>query len=202
MCGEVRPEHVGPAADARRLGRHAARPRRARLHRPARPHRASASSSSTPSARPRRPQTAHDVRNEFVLRAEGEVVARAPEAVNPNLPTGEVELQVDSARDRLALDAAPVPARRGERRRDAAPPLPLARPAPRRSCSATSACARRWSSIDPADDGGGRLPRHPDADPLQADARGRARLPRPEPAAAGPLLRAAAVARRSSSSCS
>jgi aspartyl-tRNA synthetase len=38
---------------------------------------------------------AHEVRNEFVLQAEGEVVERAPENVNPGLPTGEVELQVD-----------------------------------------------------------------------------------------------------------
>ena len=38
---------------------------------------------------------AHQIRNEFVLQAEGEVVPRAPENVNPNLPTGEVEIQVD-----------------------------------------------------------------------------------------------------------
>jgi aspartyl-tRNA synthetase len=41
-------------------------------------------------------EVAHEVRNEFVLRAEGEVVLRTPDAVNPALSTGEVELQVDS----------------------------------------------------------------------------------------------------------
>ena len=100
-----------------------------------------------PERAPEAHAVAHELRNEFVLRAEGEVVARAPEAVNPNLPTGEVELQVDTLEIVSRCAAAPVPARRGERRRDAAPALPLARPAPRRGCSATSACARRWSCV-------------------------------------------------------
>jgi aspartyl-tRNA synthetase len=50
---------------------------------------------------------AHEVRNEFVLQAEGEVVARAPEAVNPNLPTGEVELRVATLR--IVSRSTPLP---------------------------------------------------------------------------------------------
>jgi aspartyl-tRNA synthetase len=51
--------------------------------------------------------TAHEVRNEFVLRGEGEIVPRAPEAVNPNLPTGEVELRLD--RLEIVSRSTPLP---------------------------------------------------------------------------------------------
>jgi aspartyl-tRNA synthetase len=49
-----------------------------------------------PERAPEAARKAHAVRNEFVLHAEGEVVPRAPDAVNLNIATGEVELQVDT----------------------------------------------------------------------------------------------------------
>jgi aspartyl-tRNA synthetase len=48
-----------------------------------------------PERSPEAAAVAHDTRTEFVVRARGEVVRRAPDAVNPNIATGEVELQVD-----------------------------------------------------------------------------------------------------------
>jgi aspartyl-tRNA synthetase len=95
MCGEVRPEHIGRPlvlsgwANARRdhggLVFVDLRDRTGLCQLVVNPERA-----------PDAARTAHEVRNEFVLRAAGEVVARTPEAVNPHLATGEVELQVEA----------------------------------------------------------------------------------------------------------
>jgi aspartyl-tRNA synthetase len=52
-------------------------------------------------------ELAKEIRNEFVLQATGRVVARAPEAVNPNLPTGAVEMQVDELR--VVSRSTPLP---------------------------------------------------------------------------------------------
>jgi aspartyl-tRNA synthetase len=55
---------------------------------------------------------AHEVRNEFVLQAEGEVVRRAPDAINPNIPTGEIEIQVDTLT--IVSRSDPLPFQIGE----------------------------------------------------------------------------------------
>jgi aspartyl-tRNA synthetase len=105
-CGEVRPEHVGRRltlagwADTRRdhggLVFIDLRDATGLCQLVVNPERA-----------PEAAKVAHDVRNEFVLRAVGEVVPRAPEAVNPNLPTGEIEVQVDELE--VVSTSAPLP---------------------------------------------------------------------------------------------
>jgi len=60
-----------------------------------------------PEHSPTAAETAHEIRNEFVLQATGEVVARAPDTVNPNLPTGQIELQVDELR--ILSRSTPLP---------------------------------------------------------------------------------------------
>src|SRR5688500_16364149 len=52
-------------------------------------------------------ELAHQIRNEFVLRAEGTLVARSAETVNEAMPTGEVELQVDSLQ--IVSRSTPLP---------------------------------------------------------------------------------------------
>jgi aspartyl-tRNA synthetase len=106
MCGELRPEHVGRRvalagwADTRRDHGNLIfvdlRDRTGLCQLVVNPERA-----------PQAHGVAHGVRNEFVLRAEGDVVHRAPEAVNPGLPTGEVEVQVDELA--VLATAPPLP---------------------------------------------------------------------------------------------
>src|SRR6188474_1826635 len=94
MCGEPRSTHVG---DVLTLSGWAARRRDhgGLVFVDLRDHTGVVQLVVNPEHAPAAAQLAHEIRNEFVLRATGEMVKRAPEAVNPNLPTGEVELQVD-----------------------------------------------------------------------------------------------------------
>jgi aspartyl-tRNA synthetase len=48
-----------------------------------------------PENAPSAAETAHALRNEFVVRARGQVVRRAPETVNPAMATGEIEIQAE-----------------------------------------------------------------------------------------------------------
>ena len=60
-----------------------------------------------PELAPEAAELAHEIRNEFVLRAEGTLVARSAETVNPNMPTGEVELQVETLE--IVCRSTPLP---------------------------------------------------------------------------------------------
>ena len=94
MCGEPRAEHVGRrltlAGWAARRRDHGGlvfvdlRDRTGLMQLVVNPERSPAAA-----------ELAKEIRNEFVLRATGEVVARSPETVNPKMATGEVELHVD-----------------------------------------------------------------------------------------------------------
>ncbi|MDX6436512.1 MAG: aspartyl-tRNA synthetase [Gaiellaceae bacterium] len=93
-AGDVRPEHVGKTLTvsgwvARR------RDHGGLIFIDLRDHTGIVQLVVNPERAPDAAKVAHGIRSEFVVRAQGEVVPRAPDAVNPNIPTGAVELQVD-----------------------------------------------------------------------------------------------------------
>jgi len=94
MCGDARPEHVGREltlagwTDTRR-------DHGGLVFVDLRDHTGISQLVINPERSPAAAETAKEIRNEFVLRARGELVARDPATVNPAMPTGEVELHVD-----------------------------------------------------------------------------------------------------------
>jgi aspartyl-tRNA synthetase len=60
-----------------------------------------------PANAPEAAALAHDVRNEYVVQARGEVVRRSSETVNPAIETGEVELQATELR--IVSRSTPLP---------------------------------------------------------------------------------------------
>jgi len=62
-----------------------------------------------PETAPGASETAHRLRSEDVLTATGSVTRRAPENVNPNLITGEIELSVDELEILANADTPPFP---------------------------------------------------------------------------------------------
>jgi aspartyl-tRNA synthetase len=62
-----------------------------------------------PETAPDAHRIAHGLRSEDVIAASGAVARREPENVNPNLPTGEVELSVDSATLLADAETPPFP---------------------------------------------------------------------------------------------
>ena len=180
-CGAPRRGRRRQARQARRLGRHAPRPRRPRLRRPARLQRQGAARDQ-PGARRRR----------------GDARARDPQRVRPPGGGGGRprarrggEPEHADGRDRgagrhaaIVSRSEPLPFQIGEeRRRGAAPQVPLARHA-QRPHAAQPAPQPHRDPGDPPHDGRARVHRRVDAVDDEGHARGRARLPRAGPAAA------------------
>ena len=94
MCGDARPEHVGREltlsgwVDTRR-------DHGGLVFVDLRDHTGITQLVVNPERSPAAAEAARELRNEFVVRARGELVARDPATVNEAMPTGEVELHVD-----------------------------------------------------------------------------------------------------------
>ena len=134
------------------------------------------------------------LRSEYVVTCTGEVRMRAENAVNPDLPTGRVEVFVRECELLNRSETPPIYIDdKAEGKRDGAPQVPLSRPA--QALPAAQFAHARKDRL-----GGARL--HGQSGFAEVETpvltqvypRGRARFPCAQPPASRLLLRAAAVA--------
>ena len=140
-------------------------------------------------------KTLDRLRVESVVTVNGEVVARSPETVNPNLADRR-DRGPRRRRSTVQSAAAELPmpvARRAGLSRGNPPQVPLSRSSPRAGPRQHHA-ALGGDRLDPPPDDRPGLHRVPDADPDRELARGRARLSGAEPRPSGEVLRAPAGA--------
>jgi aspartyl-tRNA synthetase len=106
MCGELRKEHVG---SRKTLAGWVARRRDhgGLVFVDLRDRTGITQLVINPEHAPEAAELAKEIRNEFVLQTAGQVVERADDAVNPNLPTGAVEIQVETLR--IVSRSTPLP---------------------------------------------------------------------------------------------
>jgi aspartyl-tRNA synthetase len=132
---------------------------------------------------------------ESVVLVEGEVALRPEDRRNPRMATGDVEVRATrlTVVGPAGTPADPRGARRGGEAagRGAPPAPPLPRPAAPGAAAGADSSARAWRRPRGATSRR-TASRARDADPHQAHARGRARLPGAEPRARGRVLRPAA----------
>ena len=84
------------------------------------------------------------VRPEYVVAAVGKVRLRDKDAINPKMPTGEIEIEATELRVLNDTRLAPFsPSEEAIQNEEIAAQVSLRGPAPRRRCSATSGCAMR-----------------------------------------------------------
>ena len=147
-------------------------------------------------------EAAGRIRVEFVLAVEGTVEPRPPGTVNPHLATGEIEVSV--RRLRILNESKPLPFPLDESQETVESLrlkyryLDLRRPAMLGHLLLRDQVCRATRNYLH----GQRLPRARDADAQRYTPGRRARLPRADPPQPREVLRAAAVARSSSSSSS
>src|SRR5262249_1109278 len=140
-----------------------------------------------------REEQAHHLRAEYCIKVEGTITPRPAGNENPDLPTGEIEVTASALTVLSEAAPLPFPVDGGGGRRGRPVQAPVPRPAPGRA-GQRAAAALGGQPDRPPGAGRGRVHRGGDPVPDPLHPGGGPGLPGAGAAAAGQLVRPAAVA--------